>query len=56
MSETAFLDVTVLPWRPSARVMKPEERRESYRTLWRAAQHIRDVNADRRVRVRWTWA
>ncbi|WP_286168352.1 hypothetical protein [Phycicoccus sp. SLBN-51] len=33
-----------------------EERHETYRNLWRAAQHIRAVNTDRRVRARWAWA
>lgn len=135
MLETALLDVRVLPWRPRARVMKPEtlrdnadpfmavddlqgvvlglalwlviiiaaplivlvlaagllsielpivlalglillvvrftgllpwmvvivdqvtgdERRETYRNLWRAARRIRTVNSDRRVKVRWAW-
>jgi hypothetical protein len=32
-----------------------EERRETYRTLWRAARRIRSVNSDRRVKVRWAW-
>lgn len=32
-----------------------DERRESYRTLWRPAGRIRDVNSDRRVKVRWAW-
>lgn len=136
MLETALLDVRVLPWRPHARVMKPDtlrdnadpfavvddlqgvviglalwllvilaaplivlvlaagllsievpivvalalvllmirfagllpwtvvivdkvtgqERRESYRNLWRAARRIRSVNSDRRVKVRWAWS
>lgn len=136
MTETALLDVRVLPWRPRARVMKPEalrgtadqivvgddvagvviglavwlgiivaaplivlvlavgllsvelpivlalglmllvvrftgllpwevlivdqvtgeEQRERYRSVWRAARRIREVNCDRRVKVRWAWA
>lgn len=136
MLETALLDVRVLPWRPRARVMKPdtlrdtadpfmavddlqgvilglalwlviiiaaplivlllaagllsielpivvalgllllmirftgllpwmvviidqvtgEERRETYRNLWRAARRIRSVNSDRRVKVRCAWS
>jgi len=31
------------------------ERRESYRSIWRAARRIRAINTDRRVRVRWAW-
>jgi hypothetical protein len=33
-----------------------EERRETYRNLWRAARRIRSVNSDRRVKVRWAWS
>lgn|SRR6478609_1030410 len=32
------------------------ERRESYRSIWRATARIRDINADRHVKVRWAWA
>ncbi len=32
-----------------------DERRESYRNLWRAARRVRAVNSDRRVKVRWAW-
>jgi len=32
-----------------------DERRESYRSPWRAVARIRGVNADRRVKVRWAW-
>lgn len=32
-----------------------EERRESYRNLWRAAGRVRSLNSDRRVKVRWAW-
>ena len=33
-----------------------EERRETYRNLWRAVRRIRAVNSDRRVNVRWAWS
>lgn len=33
-----------------------EERRETYRNLWRAVRRIRAVNSDRRVDVRWAWS
>lgn len=33
-----------------------DERRESYRALWRAVRRIREINHDRRVKVRWAWA
>jgi hypothetical protein len=32
-----------------------DERRESYRNLWRAARRVRTLNSDRRVKVRWAW-
>jgi hypothetical protein len=32
------------------------ERRESYRSIWRAAARVRGINADRNVEVRWAWA
>jgi hypothetical protein len=32
-----------------------DERRESYRNLWRAARRIRAINNDRQVKVRWAW-
>ena len=33
-----------------------EERRESFRVLWRATARVRDINLDKRVKVRWAWA
>lgn len=33
-----------------------DERRESYRSIWRATTRIRGINADRQVKVRWAWA
>ncbi len=33
-----------------------EEKTERYRLLLRAIGRIREVNADRRVKVRWAWA
>ena len=33
-----------------------EERRESYRTIWRATSRIKEINPDSRVKVRWAWA
>ncbi len=30
-----------------------DERRETYRTLWRAVRRVRSINHDRRVTVRW---
>ncbi len=35
--------------------IRGDERRESYRNLWRAARRIRDINHDRRINVRWAW-
>ena len=32
-----------------------DERRESYRSIWRATARIRGINADRHVKVRWAW-
>jgi hypothetical protein len=32
-----------------------DEQRESYRTIRRAVARVRNVNADRRVDVRWAW-
>jgi hypothetical protein len=32
-----------------------EDRRESYRSLWRAVTRVRSLNSDRRVKVRWAW-
>jgi hypothetical protein len=46
----------LLPW--AVVIVDPvtgHERRESYRSLWRAARRIRSVNSDRRVKVRWAW-
>ena len=33
-----------------------DERRESYRTIWRATSRIKEINSDSRVKVRWAWA
>jgi ABC-type transport system involved in multi-copper enzyme maturation permease subunit len=33
-----------------------EERREPYRNLWRAADRVRAINTDRRIKVRWAWS
>ena len=33
-----------------------EERRETYRNLWRAAKRVRAVNLDGSVKVRWAWS
>ena len=33
-----------------------DERRESYRSIWRATTRIRSINADHHVKVRWAWA
>ena len=33
-----------------------DERRESYRSIWREVARIRGINSDRRVKVRWAWA
>lgn len=46
----------LLPWTVVVvHQVSGEERRESYRALWRAVRRIREVNPDRRVRVRWAW-
>ena len=47
----------VLPWTVvTINHVTGEERRDSYRNLWRAVRSIRAVNSDRRVKVRWAWA
>lgn len=47
----------VIPWTVVILdAVSGEERRESYRSLWRATARIRELNADRRVKVRWAWA
>jgi len=33
-----------------------EQTTERHRMLWRAIGRIREVNADRKVKVRWAWA
>ena len=33
-----------------------KERCESFRLIWNAVRHVRAINHDRRVRVRWAWA
>lgn len=47
----------LIPW--TVVILDPstgDERRESYRSIWRATNRIRGINADRRVAVRWAWA
>ena len=47
----------LIPW--SVVIINPatgEERRESYRSIWRATARIRGINHNRKVRVRWAWA
>ena len=47
----------VIPW--TVLVLEPSlgaEDRETYRLLWNAVRRVREVNHDRRVRVRWAWA
>ena len=47
----------VVPW--TVLVLDPvtgEERPERHRFLWQAVRRVREVNHDRRVRVRWAWA
>ncbi len=47
----------LLPWTVVAvHQITGEERRETYRSLWRAVSRIRAINHDRRVRVRWAWS
>lgn len=47
----------LLPWTVViVNAVTGEERCETYRALWRAVGRIRDINHDRRVRVRWAWA
>ena len=46
----------LLPWTVLiVHQVSGEERRESYRALWRAVRRIRAINHDRRVKVRWAW-
>lgn len=33
-----------------------QERRERYRSLWRAVRNVRALNSDRRVKVHWAWS
>lgn len=47
----------VIPW--SVLILDPvtgEETAERYRLVWNAVRRVREVNHDRRVRVRWAWA
>jgi hypothetical protein len=47
----------LIPW--TVVILDPtsgDERRESYRSIWRATTRIRGINGDRRVNVRWAWA
>ncbi len=47
----------LIPW--TVVILDPvtgAERRESYRSIWKATARIRGINSDRRVKVRWAWA
>lgn len=47
----------LIPW--SVVILDPatgDERRESYRSIWRATARIRGINENRKVQVRWAWA
>ena len=47
----------LMPWKVLiVDLVSGEERCERYRFLWRALRRIREVNNDRRVKVRWAWA
>ena len=47
----------VLPWTVViVHQVTGDERRERYCALWRAVLRIREINHDRRVKVRWAWA
>jgi hypothetical protein len=46
----------LVPWQVLAiDQVTGEERREAYRNLWNAAERVRSLNSDRRVRVRLAW-